>query len=167
MPIDRAAPANPTSPTSPPTSGFTGWDWRERLAPERSGAPALRAKRRRAAIHSLVGLVVAGGAAWLGHPLLAGIATGLALATFGLSWLWPAAHAGWERALTALGEGVGAVVGFVLVGLILYAILTPLGLFLRLRGRLRLSARWDRSPATSSTWRDIPPARSDAYSRQF
>jgi hypothetical protein len=137
------------------------------MAPERTLLRDRAGKRRRAAFHSLIGLALAGAMAWLGHPVLAAIAAGLALGTLGLAWLWPAAHRGWERALTLLGEGLGAVVGYLLVGIILYLILTPLGLFLRLRGRLRLSARWRRSPATLSTWRTIEDAKPGAYSRQF
>ncbi len=65
-----------------------------------------------------------------------------------------------------LAFAVGSVVGRVLLAVIYYGLITPMGLGMRLIGRDRLHLR--RTGDETTYWRDVRPVRDkDQYERQF
>ncbi len=85
----------------------------------------------------------------------------------GTAILWPRALAVPNKLWTKLGVLLGAVVGSVALGLLFYAVLTPLGVFMRLTGKDPLRLRPDR--AARSYWipREPPGPPPDSMDRQF
>lgn len=126
----------------------------------------LRPDRRRLREFGLVALVLfsllAGLALWRGHLLglelgdnARAVATGLAaLAGFsGLAALWwPAANRPLYTLLSLVAWPIGLVVGHVVLALIYFGAMLPLGLVFRLIGRDALQGRPD--PSRASYWVD-------------
>ncbi len=68
--------------------------------------------------------------------------------------------------LTYLTLPIGLVLSFVIVGVLFYGVMTPIGLFFRLIGRDALDRRFDR--AATSYWQPCAAPKSVArYFRQF
>ena len=68
--------------------------------------------------------------------------------------------------LTVLTFPIGFVVSHIIMGLIFYGILSPVGILFRLMGRDVLNRRFE--PESATYWTDAqPPAKPDRYFRQF
>jgi hypothetical protein len=68
--------------------------------------------------------------------------------------------------LSVVGAPIGWLVSHVVLAVVYYGILTPIGLALRLCGRDPLRRKFD--PQAPSYWVDRPPARNvKSYFRQF
>jgi len=112
---------------------------------------------------TVVGLVV-----WRRHP-----GVGLALVAIGslllaLGTAWPRALKCVYVAWMALGLVLGHIVSTVLLVLIFYAVVTPLGLLARIWGKDFLDRKWD--PQAPSYWIPRKPAQAQTradYERQF
>jgi hypothetical protein len=123
------------------------------------------------------------GGLWL--PLFLGVLGGLWLWRHGESWL-PISLGLWAAAVLSLAVGwlapawlrwvfvgmivvtypIGWVVSHVLLAIVFYGILTPLGLIMRLTGRDPLHRQFDRTANTYWTrWK--PPANKARYFRQY
>jgi hypothetical protein len=145
------------------------WDWKDRQERAAERAAAERSKTLRGtAIRLLVGSGVAAGLWWLGHPKVATVALAFGIAFFLAALLAPSLSRRMEHTLDLLVGAITKTLSFFLVGLVLYLVLTPLGLVLRAAGKLRISLV-PPSPATGSTsnWRDIPAVATDSYRRLF
>ena len=85
--------------------------------------------------------------AWRGHPLLSALLGGLALGLGGLALLAPRllrpVHKGWMRGAEALGWFNTRL----LLGLVYYLVMTPIGLLLRWVGRDPLDRRLKDRPS--------------------
>lgn len=93
-------------------------------------------------------------------PYLSGV--GALLAVAGL--LIPARLGPVQHAWTSLGHGIGKITSPLVMGLIYFGLLTPIGLLRRLLGRDELARRAD----ASSYWVDRPEgARRSDMERQF
>ena len=145
------------------------WDWKDRPEKDRQRAAALHSgERRQATVRFVVGGLIAATLWWLGHPKVAAVALGFGLVLLIAALLAPTLSRRLERALDRLVGWVTTALSFVLVGLLLYAVLTPLGLALRAASKLRISlARPAPSAGSASNWRDIPAGAADSYRRLF
>jgi hypothetical protein len=107
-----------------------------------------------AAVFALVAL--------LAYPWLIGVAALIALVTVTRAhWLAP-----FNRAWMRLGALLHHVVSPLMLGLIYFAVFTPVGIVMRLAGRDALLRRWDR--AAPSYWvRRDPPGPADGSFRDM
>lgn len=88
-----------------------------------------------------------------------------ASAVFGaLGWLRPALLAAPNRAWMRLAMAMQRVVTPVVLGLVFFAVLTPVAVLMRLAGKRPLRLRAD--PAAESYW-EPPPAGATDFRRQF
>ncbi len=126
------------------------------------------AARRRGLIQAAVGLGVAGLLAWRVGRTPAALAAAVAVALAVLALGWPlGALARVERGVARFAVWVGTAVAWLLMTPLYYLVVTPLGLVLRARGRLRLRRRPDARAA--SYWTVLPeqPPGPESYEKQF
>ena len=81
-------------------------------------------------------------------------------------WRWPRV----ARPIYSFWYAVGGVMGFcltqILLGLVFYIVVTPIGLVLRLLGKDPLERRWDKDATTY--WKEAEkPVDAERYFRQF
>ena len=127
---------------------------------------------------ALVAFAALGAWVWVRHSIV-GFAMGDRAAETAAGVLWAAAGAcgalaaaapAWLRplyvALSLLGAPIGFVVSYVIMAIIYYGILTPIGLAMRLVGRDPLHRKFDRSAGTYWVRRD-GAADARRYFRQF
>lgn len=111
---------------------------------------------------------VAAGYAWYRHrgPLVSGIWLGAALILLAISLWLPDALAPFNRAWHRFSELLGRVVSPVVLGLLYFLMLTPVGWLRRLFGRDELRLR---RPGVDSYWcdRSPPGPAADSFSQQF
>jgi intracellular septation protein A len=90
----------------------------------------------------------------------------VAVVSSGLAWTMPKALLRPYQAATAISLPIGFVVSYVVLGVLFYLVLTPIGLVFRLMGRDLLTRSFDRS--ASSYWvRRAPVTDINSYYRQF
>lgn len=146
------------------------WDWR------RSGAPGARAQDQEAAAarrRGLIGAAVGFAVAALFYLVLEWriMAAVVAAVTFLLTVLALAAPLTAYKRVTGwidrFAHGVGVAVTWVLMTVLYYAVFLPVGLFLRLRGRLGITRGPE--PGRPTYWRSTADrARMlDSYRKQF
>jgi tellurite resistance protein TehA-like permease len=101
------------------------------------------------------------------HPLQMAIAAVLAALFAGVAFLKPTLLLPLNRAWMGLGTLLGLVVSPIVLGILFFALFTPLAIILRLAGRDELRLR--RLPAGLSYWRvRAPPGpQPDSFPRQF
>ena len=136
------------------------WDWRRAEGPGPSGAARAR---RRGLVRGGVGLLVAGALA-LWKPVLGAVAAGIALVLLALALLAPGtAYRRVEGWIAAFAHGVGVAVTWITLAAVFVLVFLPLGLVLRVAGRLRIAP--DLEPQAATYWRPAdPPGR---HQRQF
>lgn len=146
------------------------WGWRDagpRQADERRREAS--AARRRGAVGGAVGLAAAVLVAFgFDHPVAGAVIAGIALALAATALASPlGAYATVSRGLERFARAVASAVTWVLMTLLYYLVVLPLGLVLRARGRLRITRRPD--PALPSYWTptDGRERPADSYRRQF
>ena len=99
-------------------------------------------------------------------PLVAGAFAGLAVLSALLSLVYPKANLPIYLALTLVAFPIGFVLSYVIMGTLFYAMITPVGLFMRLIGRDPMHRGFDRE--AESYWVDVSGARAkESYFRQF
>jgi hypothetical protein len=100
------------------------------------------------------------------RPLVAGIFAGLAGVSALFSLVLPKANLPIYLGLTLLSYPIGFVVSHLIMGFLFFGLITPLGVFFRLRGRDPLARRFE--PDATTYWTDPRPRRGkDSYFRQF
>ena len=100
------------------------------------------------------------------RPLVAGTFAALAIVSAGFSLVAPRANLPIYLGLTILSYPIGFVLSYVIMGLLFFGMLTPVGLFFRLRGYDPLNRKFD--PEAKSYWTDPRPRRGrESYFRQF
>jgi hypothetical protein len=105
--------------------------------------------------------MLAGQAAPVYAPLF-----GVGLIAGGVYWLWPASRRPLYLAWMVAAYPIGMAVSLLLVTVVYYAVITPIGLALRLTGRDPLRLR--KESASDSCWvAHEPRTGKDAYFRQF
>jgi hypothetical protein len=126
------------------------------------------AARRAGLIQAAVGFVAAGWLAWRVGRTAAAIAAGVALTVAVLALVSPLGGlARLERAVRRFAGWVGTAVGWLLMTPLYYFVITPLGVLLRWRGKLRIRRRPD--PRAETYWTVLPdPQPGPApYEKQF
>lgn len=161
----------PPSPgPAPEREGGTWPAWRPLPRPEearQSANSARRRLRRQGAVRSLVGLLVAALLA-LWKPLFAVVVAAIALAFGVVALAAPGTYARIAAGLERFGYWLGSALTWILMPLIFFLLFLPVGLWLRMRGRLRitrgpdasLDTYWER-PQPGQEWGVAP------YRRQF
>ena len=91
----------------------------------------------------------------------------VAIALFLSAYLWPRLLAPFNWTWLKLGLLLHACVSPVLMAVLFYSTLTPIGLVLRLFGRDLLGLRFDRAAATYWILRQPPGPSPDSMPRQF
>ena len=133
--------------------------WHESLSPDhRPAGPTDRAFGFSfAAIFSMFGLWML----WREQPLPAGSLLGLAVAFLLITLVWPGLLAPLNRGWSLIGRLLQAIVSPIVMGVLFYGAVTPIGLALRLLGRDPLRRRIE--PQLASYWierrRDVPQTR--------
>ena len=97
------------------------------------------------------------------HPWLLALAALTGAVTLTRAhWLAPL-----NRAWMKLGELLGRVVSPIVLGVIFFAVFTPVGIVMRLAGRDAMKRRWE--PAAKSYWvkRDPPGPPEDSFENMF
>lgn len=152
----------------------TVWDWRN--AANAALAAADRAHRAAAGrksglVRAAIGFAIALLLAWW-KPAVGVVAGALSLAILLLALISPlGAYAALARGLERFGHGVGLAVTWVLMGLVFYLVFVPLGLVLRLAGKLGI--RRGAEPERATYWEPVDwegtVSRSapETYRRQF
>jgi len=142
------------------------WPWREvaaRSAEQQSRAAA--AARLQGVLHAAVGLVAAGLIYLFWHPTAAAVVAVLATLLLVVALVSPlGAYRRLDHWIARFAHGVGLAVTWLLMPLLYYLLFLPVGLVLRLRGRLRLTRSPE--PTRPSYWIPRGQDRHD-YRRQF
>lgn len=100
------------------------------------------------------------------RPIVAGVFAGMAALSALFSLVAPRANLPIYLGLTVLSYPIGFVLSHVIMGLLFYALITPVGLFFRLTGFDPLHRSIDRAARTY--WVDARPRRAkSSYFRQF
>ena len=142
--------------------------WDPLRDPTQDRARLAAAARRRGLIQAAIGFAAAAILAWRFGRTPAAIAAGVATLIGLLALVSPlGALAVVERAVGRFAAWVGTAVGWLLMTPLYYLVLTPLGLVLRARGRLRIRRRPD--PRVTTYWTELPEPKSgtEPYERQF
>jgi len=124
--------------------------------------------RRRGLWQTAAGLAAAALVAWLWRPGAGLLVGAIALALGCLALVSPlGAFAAVSRFFELLGTWIGAALTWLLLGALHYLVFLPLGLVLRLRGKLRITRGFD--PRLPSYWASTHRWRHDeeSYRRQF
>jgi len=124
--------------------------------------------RRRGLLQAAIGFAAAALIAWRFGRAPAAIAAGVATVVGLLALVSPLGGlARVDRAVGRFAGWVGTAVGWLLMTPLYYLVLTPLGLVLRARRKLRLRRRPD--PRATTYWTELPPkpAGTEPYERQF
>ena len=137
-----------------------------------------RRRLRGFGLAALVAFAALGAWVWVRHSIVgftigdraAEAAAGVLWAAAGACGVLAAAAPAWLRplyvALSILGAPIGFMVSYVILAIVYYGILTPIGLAMRLAGRDPLCRKFDRSAGTY--WVRRPPAvEAKRYFRQF
>lgn len=138
--------------------------WRHRRSgPHQDDAGALR---RTGIVRAVVAFLVGAAFFYFAHLILAAVVGTIGLVTLVAALVSPvrgygAIHRFGER----FGVGVGRLLGFVLMPLLFFLVITPLAFILRLQRRDAMRRR----PAGTTDWirRDDPERTLDFYRRQF
>ena len=100
------------------------------------------------------------------RPYVAGAFAALAVVSALFSLVAPRANLPIYLGLTILSYPIGFVLSYVIMGLLFFGMLTPVGLFFRLTGYDPLHRRFD--PDAKSYWTDPRPRRGkESYFKQF
>lgn len=100
------------------------------------------------------------------RPIVAGGFAALAGISAFFSLVAPRANLPIYVGLTVLAYPIGFVVSYVIMGLLFFGMITPLGLFFRLIGKDPLNRRFE--PTATTYWSEPRPRRGkDSYFRQF
>ena len=128
-----------------------------------SEAMQAAALRRSGSLRALVPLAAGALLFWLGRPIASSIAVGLGALTLVLALVSPTrGYLALSRAIARLGEGVGLVLSWVLLGPVFFLFFVPFGLLGR-RGRGdRIGRTFDR---TATTYWITRPERSPEAER--
>ena len=100
------------------------------------------------------------------RPIVAGSFAALATLSTIFSLVAPRANLPIYVGLTVLAYPIGFVLSYLIMGLLFFGMITPLGLVFRLIGKDPLHRRFE--PAAQTYWSDPRPRRGkDSYFRQF
>ncbi len=146
------------------------WPWRDRAAGEtKARAGEAAANRRRGLAGGAIGLTAAAAVYFFLHrPLPAVVIAVIAVSISLLALASPLGlYRGLARALDRFARAVGAIVTWVLMTILFYAVFLPTGLLLRARHKLAISRGADRRLATYWTSTEGRERTPESYRKQF
>jgi chromate transport protein ChrA len=146
------------------------WNWRQvALSEAELRAREARAARRRGALGGTIGLAAAALVYFaLGRPVAAAVVAGVAVLIALLAFAAPLTlYKSLSRALDRFAHAVGAAVTWVLMTVLFYLLFLPVGLFLRMRGKLAITHGADRRLATYWRTTDGSARTPESYKKQF
>lgn len=132
----------------------------------RHAPPPLPSDRSFGLTFAVVFALLGGWALWKSSPYALGI-LGAATAFLVVALLLPRVLHPLNVAWMRLGALLNRVVSPIVMGVIFFGLLTPVALFLRLRGRDVLQRRFDRDGASYWLARDPPGPDGSSFPRQF
>lgn len=145
------------------------WSWRDRAAGNAEAqAREAAANRRKGVIGALIGLTVAALLYFVFHrPMAAAVVAGIAILIGLLALASPLGlYKGLTRALDRFAHFVGSGVTWVLMPILFYVVFLPIGLLLRMRGKLAISKSAD--PRMTTYWKTTERERTpESYRKQF
>lgn len=140
------------------------WNWR----PEREEKKDVHAAaRRRGLIGLIVGLAIAAAVYFLWKPAVAYVVAGITLVLGLLAFAAPPVYLKVMGLLDRFAHGVGLTVTWLLMTLLYYFLFLPVGLFLRMRGRLGVTQHPDRRLASYWSSTDKRAWTAESYRKQF
>ena len=99
-------------------------------------------------------------------PVVAGAFAGLAVVSALLSLVYPKANLPIYVGLAIVAFPIGFVLSYLIMGVLFYGLITPVGLFFKLTGRDAMHRKFD--PAAESYWVPARAARDkESYFKQF
>lgn len=102
-----------------------------------------------------------------GNGIAAAIAAAAAVVTLGLALAAPGLLAGPNRLWFKLGLLLGRIVSPIVLGVLFFLLITPVGLVMKVIGRDVLNRRFDPSRPTYWIARDPPGPAGDSFRNQF
>jgi hypothetical protein len=112
-------------------------------------------------------LIFAGLSAWAGHPSRAGILAAIAAGFALLAYTAPAVLAPLNRLWFRFGLLLHKIMSPLILGLLFFTVITPIGLLMRLFGKRPLPLGLDREAATYWTPRAVPAPAPGSMRKQF
>ena len=156
------------APTAPPPASSVAWDWRRSAGVDGGSRDReAAAARKRGIIQALVGLAVAVLFYVFWRRVPAYVVGAVAIFTLLAALASPLGlYRGISRALEAFGHFVGMAVTWVLMTVLYFLFVWPVGLLLRAAGKLGITTGFDRSRSTY--WSAAAPRRgAESYRKQF
>ena len=147
------------------------WDWNRTATgddrDETGRNAANTAARKRGVIGGLIGLLIAAVVYHFWRPGLAYVIAGISLALALLAIVAPPAYRKVAGLLDRFGHAVGMAVTWLLMTLLYYVLFLPVGLFLRVRGKLAVTRHPDRRLASYWISTEEKPWTAESYRKQF
>lgn len=144
------------------------WDWnRTATGDDSNDSRHNAAARKRGVIGGLGGLAIAALVYHFWKPGLAYVIAGISLALALLALLAPPAYRKVAGLLDRFSHFVGMTVTWLLMTLLYYVLFLPVGLLLRLRGRLGITQHPDSRLASYWKSTDGKPWTAESYRKQF
>lgn len=141
------------------------WDWRRAGADSETKLDA--ATRRRGLTGGAVGLAVAAALYFFWRPGIAYVVAGVAILLALLALAAPPAYRAVTGLLDRFAHLVGMAVTWLLMTLMYYLFFFPVGLLLRLRGKLAVTRHPDRRLPTYWASTENKPWTAESYRKQF
>lgn len=143
------------------------WNWRAEREDKNEGLRRNAAARRRGLIGLVIGLLIAAAVYLLWKPFLGYVIAGVSLTLGLLAFVAPPAYLKVMSLLDRFAHGVGMAVTWLLMTLLYYFLFLPVGLFLRLRGRLGVTQHPDRRLPSYWSSTEKRAWTAESYRKQF
>jgi hypothetical protein len=143
------------------------WNWRAEREDKNEALRRSSAARRRGLIGLIVGLLIAAAVYLLWKPVVAYVVAGVSLALGLLAFVAPAAYLKVAGLLDRFAHAVGMAVTWVLMTLLYYFLFLPVGLFLRMRGKLGVTQHPDRRLPSYWSSTEKRAWTAESYRKQF
>jgi len=148
------------------------WDWNRTATGDdqneaKRNAAANIAARRRGVIGGIIGLLIAAVVYQFWRPGLAYVIAGISLTLALLAVVAPPAYRKVAGLLDRFGHAVGMAVTWLLMTLLYYILFLPVGLLLRMRGKLAVTRHPDRRLASYWISTEGKAWTAESYRKQF
>src|SRR5688572_5301550 len=143
------------------------WHWRAERDDKNDALRRNAAARRRGLIGLAVGLLIAAALYFLWKPVVAYVVAAVSLALGLLAFAAPPAYLKVTGLLDRFAHAVGMAVTWLLMTLLYYLLFLPVGLFLRLRGRLGITQHPDRRLPSYWSSSEKRAWTAESYRKQF
>lgn len=143
------------------------WNWRAEREDENDALRRGTAARRRGLVGLIAGLLIAAAIYFLWSVTVAYVVAGVSLALGLLAFAAPPAYLKVMGLLDRFAHGVGMAVTWLLMTLLYYLLFLPVGLFLRMRGKLGVTRHPDRRLPSYWSSTEKKAWTAESYRKQF